>query len=69
MNETIKYYRLQQNGYVTPFLLMLTAIYFAIFTFYISQYSLKLKTLHNLESDYKNKIVMLLKEGEGHGAK
>ncbi|MCG9842008.1 hypothetical protein LHK36_00965 [Staphylococcus argenteus] len=28
--------------------MMLTAIYFAIFTFYISQYSLKLKTLHNL---------------------
>ncbi|MBE5662656.1 hypothetical protein HU219_07040 [Staphylococcus sp. SS35] len=49
--------------------MMLTAIYFAIFTFYISQYSLKLKTLHNLEIDYKNKIVLLLKEGEEHEAK
>ncbi|WP_078102432.1 hypothetical protein [Staphylococcus schweitzeri] len=49
--------------------MMLTVIYFAIFTFYMSQYSLKLKTLHNLEIDYKNKIVLLLKEGEGHGAK
>ncbi|HGZ9216113.1 hypothetical protein RPM15_06745, partial [Staphylococcus aureus] len=26
--------------------MMLTAIYFSIFTFYISQYSLKLKTLY-----------------------
>lgn len=69
MNVPIKFNSLRQNGYVTPFLLMLTAIYFAIFTFYISQYSLKLKTLHNLEIDYKNKIVLLLKEGEGHGAK
>ncbi|HDF8137506.1 TPA: hypothetical protein PEU70_000273 [Staphylococcus aureus] len=38
--------------------MMLTAIYFSIFTFYISQYSLKLKTLYN--------IVLLLKEGETH---
>ncbi|HHO6650562.1 TPA: hypothetical protein ACRVOS_002582, partial [Staphylococcus aureus] len=28
--------------------MMLTAIYFSIFTFYISQYSLKLKTLYNI---------------------
>ncbi|HAR3717003.1 TPA: hypothetical protein OYL93_000574, partial [Staphylococcus aureus] len=43
-----------------------TAIYFSIFTFYISQYSLKLKTLYNIETDYNYKIVLLLKEGETH---
>ncbi len=43
---------------------MLTAIYFSIFTFYISQYSLKLKTLYNIETDYNYKIVLLLKEAK-----
>lgn len=41
-------------------------IYFSIFTFYISQYSLKLKTLYNIETDYNYKIVLLLKEGKTH---
>ncbi|SUL35779.1 Uncharacterised protein [Staphylococcus aureus] len=57
---------IKEKGYVTPFLLMLTAIYFSIFTFYISQYSLKLKTLYNIETDYNYKIVLLLKEGKTH---
>ena len=43
---------------------MLTAIYFSIFTFYISQYSLKLKTLYNIETDYNYKIVLLLLKGK-----
>ncbi|HFG0444036.1 hypothetical protein [Staphylococcus aureus] len=46
--------------------MMLTAICFSIFTFYISQYSLKLKTLYNIETDYNYKIVLLLKEGKTH---
>ncbi|HCY0155722.1 hypothetical protein, partial [Staphylococcus aureus] len=30
------------------------------------QYSLKLKTLYNIETDYNYKIVLLLKEGKTH---
>ncbi|VXC71091.1 conserved hypothetical protein [Staphylococcus sp. 8AQ] len=37
-------------------------IYLTIISFYVSQYSLKLKTTHNLEKTYQEVIVNKLKE-------
>ncbi|PNZ12407.1 hypothetical protein CD113_06730 [Staphylococcus simiae] len=65
----IKQFIYNKPAYFTPFLLILLAIYFSIFTFYISQYSIKLKTIHNLESDYDEQIVKSLKEGNKYDRK
>ena len=42
--------------------LYLIVIYLSIISFYISQYSLKLKTIHNLDVYYNKVIVNKLKE-------
>ena len=55
-----------RKAFISLYLIVIFSIYLSIISFYISQYSLKLKTLYNIETDYNYKIVLLLKEGKTH---
>ncbi|MBM0791227.1 hypothetical protein D0401_08985 [Staphylococcus epidermidis] len=51
-----------QKAFVSLYLIVIFSIYLSIISFYISQYSLKLKTIHNLDVYYNKVIVNKLKE-------
>lgn len=51
-----------QKAFISLYLIVIFSIYLSIISFYISQYSLKLKTIHNLDVYYNKVIVNKLKE-------
>ncbi|AXZ23341.1 hypothetical protein D3P10_06350 [Staphylococcus warneri] len=57
-----KHYFYKQKAFISPFLMIIFSLYLTVISFYITQYSLKLKTTHNLEKIYKEVIVNKLIE-------
>ena len=51
-----------RKAFISLYLIVIFSIYLSIISFYISQYSLKLQTLHNLDVYYNKVIVNKLKE-------
>ena len=60
--NTKKSFFYSQKAFISLYLIVIFSIYLSIISFYISQYSLKLKTTHNLEKIYKEVIVNKLIE-------
>ncbi|RTX96549.1 hypothetical protein CD145_05935 [Staphylococcus saccharolyticus] len=57
-----RYYFYNQKAFISLFLVVIFSFYLSIISFYIYQYSLKLKTIHNLDVYYNKIIVKKLKE-------
>lgn len=51
-----------RKAFISLYLIVIFSIYLSIISFYISQYSLKLKTINNLDVYYNKVIVNKLKE-------
>ena len=51
-----------RKAFISLYLIVIFSIYLSIISFYISQYSLKLKKIHNLDVYYNKVIVNKLKE-------
>ncbi|APT16261.1 hypothetical protein BUM85_04845 [Staphylococcus epidermidis] len=60
--NTKKSFFYSQKAFISLYLIVIFSIYLSIISFYISQYSLKLKTIHNLDVYYNKVIVNKLKE-------
>ncbi|ATN03848.1 hypothetical protein EFJ22_02410 [Staphylococcus capitis] len=51
-----------QKAFISLYLVVIFSFYLSIISFYITQYGLKLKTLHNLDIYYDDVIVKTLKK-------
>ncbi|MCC9117061.1 hypothetical protein LOY18_09655 [Staphylococcus capitis] len=52
----------RQKAFISLYLVVIFSFYLSIISFYITQYGLKLKTLHNLDIYYDDVIVKTLKK-------
>ncbi|AVQ36110.1 hypothetical protein BUZ59_09770 [Staphylococcus kloosii] len=59
-----KHYIFKGNGYFYPFVMSFFMLYLFLISFYIINYSLKLKTLSNINDYYDNQIQRQLVEEE-----
>ncbi len=62
-----KNYTFSVKGFISSYSLFLFIIYLSIITFYTTQFSIKLKTIHNINHYYDNVIIEKLKKGDSHG--
>ena len=51
------------KGFISIYTMLIFIIYLSIISFYTTQYSLKLKTIHNINSYYDLKINQLFEKG------
>ena len=52
------------NGYISSYTLFILSIYLIIISTYSAQYSIKLKTIHNIQIYYDSIISDKLKRGD-----
>lgn len=58
-----KTYFYKMNGYISSYTLFILSIYLIIISTYSAQYSIKLKTIHNIQIYYDSIISDKLKRG------
>lgn len=51
-----------QKAFISLFLIVIFSFYLSIISFYITQYGLKLKSIHNLDNYYNHVIVKKFRE-------
>ncbi|GAB1611634.1 hypothetical protein HB162lentus_02780 [Mammaliicoccus lentus] len=56
----MKRYLFKNDGFILPFLLSILFVYSAFLSFYLVQYSYKIKIYNHLEEYYKNEIKIIL---------
>jgi len=59
-----KTYFYKMKGYISSYTLFILSIYLIIISTYSAQYSIKLKTIHNIQIYYDNIISDKLKRGD-----
>ncbi|PNZ70961.1 hypothetical protein E2556_08715 [Staphylococcus croceilyticus] len=59
-----KSFTFNTKGFISSYTLFLFIIYLSIITFYTTQFSIKLKTIHNINHYYDNAIIEKLKKGD-----
>ncbi|RIM36125.1 hypothetical protein BU631_00985 [Staphylococcus caprae] len=54
----------KQKAFISLYLIVIFSFYLSIISFYMTQYGLKLKTIHNLDIYYNKVIVNKLKKAD-----